>query len=83
MSIFSADIPNIYILQFTLAKFPQIMVDVKRKMQILGELQSLRVFKTDFVILDFYLMFIKFNIDQLSIYSVDENKHFKTTIFLF
>lgn len=35
------------------AKFPQIMSDVRRKMKLLGELQSLRVFKTPFVILDF------------------------------
>ncbi|WP_026730757.1 hypothetical protein [Fischerella sp. PCC 9605] len=35
------------------AKFPPIMVDVKRKMKLIGELQSLKVFKTPFVILDF------------------------------
>lgn len=35
------------------AKFAPVMVDVKRKMKLIGELQSLRVFKTPFVILDF------------------------------
>lgn len=35
------------------AKFMPVMVDVKRKMKLIGELQSLRVFSTPFVILDF------------------------------
>jgi hypothetical protein len=35
------------------AKFEPIMIDVKRKMKLIGEMQSLRVFKTPFVILDF------------------------------
>jgi hypothetical protein len=35
------------------SKFEPIMIDVRRKMKIIGELQSLRVFKTPFVILDF------------------------------
>jgi len=35
------------------AKFEPIMIDVRRKMKMIGELQSLRVFKTPFVILDF------------------------------
>jgi len=34
-------------------KFEPVMIDVRRKMKLLGELQSLRVFKTPFVILDF------------------------------
>jgi hypothetical protein len=35
------------------AKFEPIMIDVRRKMKLVGEMQSLRVFKTPFVILDF------------------------------
>ena len=35
------------------AKFKPILIDVKRKMQLLAEMQSLRVFQTPFVILDF------------------------------
>ncbi|NJM74167.1 MAG: hypothetical protein HC862_31090 [Scytonema sp. RU_4_4] len=35
------------------AKFEPIMIDVRRKMKLIGELQSLRVFKSPFVILDF------------------------------
>jgi hypothetical protein len=35
------------------AKFAPVMVDVNRKMKLIGELQSLRVFQTPFVILDF------------------------------
>lgn len=35
------------------AKFEPIMIDVKRKLKMIGELQSLRVYQSPFVILDF------------------------------
>ncbi|MBP5977562.1 hypothetical protein HW132_33840 [Brasilonema sp. CT11] len=35
------------------AKFEPIMIDVKRKLKVIGELQSLRVYQSPFVILDF------------------------------